>query len=135
MAYTATPKKLSDGTWGAWVETTDADEGDTIEITTRGGKSWKAEISEIIRFYKTGMAVRTRKIVRESTTDCCDPYEYEYERAERSGGDALATAKQVAFIRRLAADFGQTPKSPESLTRRQASRVIDAALADTWINC
>lgn len=44
---TATPTKLRNGNWGAKVKGT-VREGDSIQITTRAGKSWVASVSKVI---------------------------------------------------------------------------------------
>lgn len=44
----ATPTKLRNGDWGARVNSDSVREGDTIEITTKGGKSWTATVSNVI---------------------------------------------------------------------------------------
>lgn len=44
---TATPTKLRDGSWGARVNGTVA-QGDSIEITTRAGKTWTATVSRVL---------------------------------------------------------------------------------------
>lgn len=45
---TATPTKLRDGSWGATVKSTSIKTGDTVQITTRGGKSWTARVSRVV---------------------------------------------------------------------------------------
>ena len=48
---TASPKKLTDGSWGAAVNNKHNEElaiGDEILIATASGKTWVAEISEIV---------------------------------------------------------------------------------------
>jgi hypothetical protein len=44
---TASPAKLKNGSWGARVRG-DVTEGDTITITTRGGKSWDARVTKVV---------------------------------------------------------------------------------------
>lgn len=44
----ASPKKLRNGSWGALVEDTRVKIGDTVTITTRGGKSWDARVERVI---------------------------------------------------------------------------------------
>jgi hypothetical protein len=46
-AITASPAKLKNGSWGARVRG-DVTEGDTITITTRGGKSWDARVTKVV---------------------------------------------------------------------------------------
>lgn len=43
----ATPTKLRSGAWGARVEG-EPTVGDKVTITTRGGKSWEAEVSRVL---------------------------------------------------------------------------------------
>lgn len=45
---TATPAKLKDGSWGARVTDPIVNVGDSIEIKTRSGKSWIADVTEIV---------------------------------------------------------------------------------------
>src|SRR5690606_27312903 len=45
---TATPTKLKNGSWGARVASTYVRAGDIVRITTRGGKSWDAEITKVV---------------------------------------------------------------------------------------
>jgi hypothetical protein len=47
MTTTATPAKLRNGSWGARIEAP-VKAGDTITITTRGGKSWQARVTKIL---------------------------------------------------------------------------------------
>lgn len=47
MMTTATPTKLRSGDWGARVHGPAA-QGDTIEITTRAGKTWHATVSRVL---------------------------------------------------------------------------------------
>ncbi len=42
----ASPKKLKSGAWGAQVDGTPS-EGDMVEITTRGGKTWSARVTRV----------------------------------------------------------------------------------------
>jgi len=44
---TATPTKLRDGSWGARCSA-GVEAGDTITITTRGGKTWQAEVVRVL---------------------------------------------------------------------------------------
>ena len=44
---TATPAKLRDGSWGARTQGEVA-VGDTVEITTRSGKTWKARVTAVV---------------------------------------------------------------------------------------
>lgn len=47
MATTATPAKLSDGSWG--VRTSErVVAGATVLVTTRAGKSWTAQVREVV---------------------------------------------------------------------------------------
>ena len=59
MAYTATPKKLPDGTWGAFVDGT-PEVGDRIRVTTRAGKSWLADVTAIVSRDHRGALVDTK---------------------------------------------------------------------------
>lgn len=42
-----TPTKLPNGNWGAKVNGT-AHEGDVVAITTKAGKTWYAEVTEVV---------------------------------------------------------------------------------------
>lgn len=44
----ASPTKLRSGEWGAKVQTADIHEGQAIEITTKGGKSWTATVTKVV---------------------------------------------------------------------------------------
>ncbi len=44
---TATPAKLRDGSWGARIQGTAA-QGDSIQITTKAGKSWTATVDHVV---------------------------------------------------------------------------------------
>lgn len=44
---TATPTKLRDGSWGARVQGSVA-VGDSVTITTKGGKSWDATVTRVV---------------------------------------------------------------------------------------
>lgn len=47
MPATAKPYKLRSGAWGARVEGR-VNTGDTITITTQGGKSWQARVERVV---------------------------------------------------------------------------------------
>ncbi len=44
----ASPKKLRSGAWGASAKTSDISVGDVVTITTRAGKTWDAEVTQVI---------------------------------------------------------------------------------------
>lgn len=44
----ASPLKLKDGTWGAKLEGERPEVGAKVTITTRGGKSWSATVTEVV---------------------------------------------------------------------------------------
>ena len=46
-ATKATPTKLRNGTWGATAQGT-VRKGDTLEITTKAGKTWTARVSAVV---------------------------------------------------------------------------------------
>lgn len=48
IRFTATPLKLKNGDWGARVNSDSVQVGDIVRITTRGGKSWEAEVLKVI---------------------------------------------------------------------------------------
>jgi len=43
----ATPAKLRDGSWGARIEGA-ASIGDTLQITTKAGKTWQAKVTRVV---------------------------------------------------------------------------------------
>lgn len=45
---TATPRKLRSGDWGAAVQSADVKLGDRVLITTKAGKTWEAEVNQIV---------------------------------------------------------------------------------------
>lgn len=49
MPHAATPTKLKNGTWGARVPVIDTPiyEGDSLQVTTKAGKSWIAIVDRI----------------------------------------------------------------------------------------
>lgn len=47
-AYTASPAKLRDGSWGARVMSPVVKAGDTVRILTKAGKSWTATVSRVV---------------------------------------------------------------------------------------
>lgn len=57
----ATPAKLNDGSWGAKVKSSDVAIGDSVTITTRGGKSWEAIVDAVFYRQDDGCLCRTRK--------------------------------------------------------------------------
>lgn len=44
----ANPKKLKSGAWGALAKTESVRTGDTLQITTRAGKSWTATVRKVL---------------------------------------------------------------------------------------
>jgi hypothetical protein len=44
----ASPAKLRDGSWGAKVATSEIAVGDTVQITTRAGKTWMATVERVV---------------------------------------------------------------------------------------
>ena len=61
----ATPAKLRSGEWGARVQSDTVSVGDTIQITTRAGKSWPATVSQVIWRGKGITLVATGKAARK----------------------------------------------------------------------
>ena len=55
----ARPEKLASGEWGARVTATTLKVGDTVQITTRAGKSWTASVAEILEVSEATSLVRT----------------------------------------------------------------------------
>lgn len=45
---TAFPKKLRDGSWGLLIHTETAATGDTVQVTTKSGKTWTATVGKIL---------------------------------------------------------------------------------------
>lgn len=65
----ATPTKLRSGEWGAKVQTADIREGQAVEITTKGGKSWVATVTKVV-WRGDGVAIvatgqRARPVARD----------------------------------------------------------------------
>lgn len=74
----ATPTKLKNGSWGARVQGT-AHQGDTVTITTRGGKSWRARITCVLWSGKGVSICATESLdrpPRSSRRDADDGYCY-----------------------------------------------------------
>lgn len=63
----ATPTKLKNGDWGARVASTNVREGDIVRITTRGGKSWEAEVMKVIWRGEGVSICATSSLPRRST--------------------------------------------------------------------
>ena len=59
--HNGTPRKLKDGSWGAWVAKTDADVmfEDVINVTTKAGKTFKKICLQIVFECEDGCIVRT----------------------------------------------------------------------------
>jgi len=64
----ATPTKLKNGDWGARVASSNVREGDIVRITTRGGKTWEAEVLKVV-WSGEGVSIcaTSRNIARRST--------------------------------------------------------------------
>ena len=59
------PRKLNDGTWGAWIEGVgpgDVVEGDVVAITTSAGGQFQERVTGIITENDEGALVRTERI-------------------------------------------------------------------------
>lgn len=80
----ATPKKLRNGSWGALANTEHVQAGDTLEITTKAGKTWTATVSKVIwtgngvaicatTDATTGRTSRRRTRVECRNCGCTDP--------------------------------------------------------------
>jgi hypothetical protein len=59
VAAEAYPKLLPTGEWGAFCKEGSVKVGDEIRITTKAGKNWTAQVSEILRSEESGCLVRT----------------------------------------------------------------------------
>ena len=46
--YAASPIKLRNGSWGAKARSASVQAGDTVEITTKAGKSWTATVTKVV---------------------------------------------------------------------------------------
>ena len=74
----ASPAKLRSGAWGARVRDPDVSVGAHIQITTKAGKSWPAEVTAVVARYADAALVATRSLdtghtpakTRASTTGC-----------------------------------------------------------------
>jgi len=75
QTISATPKKLKSGAWGALAKTESVRTGDTLQITTRAGKSWTATVSKVlwsgkgIAICATGSRANHRR-TRNGECDC-----------------------------------------------------------------
>jgi hypothetical protein len=65
---TATPTKLRSGAWGAKVAGT-VRAGETVTITTRGGKSWQARVSKVVWTGDGVSIVATESLDRPAATE------------------------------------------------------------------
>jgi uncharacterized OB-fold protein len=60
---TGYPIKLEDGTWGARVDgVEDLQVGARVELTSRQGKQWDAEITEILEDYRCIYLCKVRRL-------------------------------------------------------------------------
>lgn len=77
MGVQAKPKKLRNGDWGAWAESEAVEEGDTLHITAKSGKSWDAVVDRVLWAGSGGAicALRKKGGHRSRTTcrDCHGP--------------------------------------------------------------
>ncbi|KKM05264.1 hypothetical protein LCGC14_1755860 [marine sediment metagenome] len=64
----ASPKKLRDGSWGALAQSDSVSVGDTLQITTRAGKTWAATVSTVIWSGKGVSICATETAVATPTT-------------------------------------------------------------------
>lgn len=62
----ASPKKLRDGTWGAWADSESVRDGDTLTVRTKAGKSWEARVERVIWRGKGGAICATESLDRPS---------------------------------------------------------------------
>ena len=76
------------------------------------------------------IAQRTLKsLPSKSLSSLCEYYQIENKAAHRAYYDALATAKQVALLQRLCSQKKKVPEwNPDTITRSEASRLIDSLL-------
>jgi hypothetical protein len=68
--HAATPAKLSTGAWGARVVGR-ADAGDSVTITSQGGKSWEASIERVVWTNGEVTLCATSSSARAATTGRC----------------------------------------------------------------
>lgn len=68
MTLQASPKKLPNGNWGAQIKTDDVAVGDTVTITTRAGKTWDAQVSEIVS-HNDGITIVATQRAAAATTN------------------------------------------------------------------
>ena len=133
----ATPRKLADGSWGAWVPGCSDGTlvpGETlIKITTRSGKSWTATVQGIVQEYRSGSIVRTRKAAGAKPAA---------RRTVSSNGKA--TAGQISYAASLISRLGthgwfdfddcgtQPPTDAElaQMSRKDISALIDELKAE-----
>ena len=65
--HKATPKKLKDDTWGAWVNAPNVKANDRLTIVTSTGKTWDCRVDSVLwhgknREGKPAAVVTTRKL-------------------------------------------------------------------------
>ncbi len=73
---TATPKKLNDGNWGALVKDSTVRPGDTIQITTRAGKTWAATVTSVFSTSKWGTVCATKSASKRTTRSTTRSYSH-----------------------------------------------------------
>ena len=92
---TATPAKLNDGSWGAWIKAADFNIGDKIRIRTKSGKTWTTNVTAIEKV----MDDRDLALVR--TGDARTTGGQRKTADYQSGWSGKPTAKQITFADRL----------------------------------
>jgi hypothetical protein len=70
---TASPKKLSDGSWGGLIKADtriEVEVNDEVLMVTSNCKSWIASVTEIVESGRGYMVIRTGRVEASRPTDC-----------------------------------------------------------------
>ena len=135
MTHQATPAKLRSGEWGARVSETDVKVGDIVTITTRAGKTWDAQVADIVWSNDEVTLVATEK-VGTTYSDRVARAAYAGADFSRKSGDEMVTERQRGYLESLmdqdqAGALSVMGGSPDwsTMTKRDASRYISAIKA------
>jgi hypothetical protein len=84
MSKKASPTKLRSGGWGARVDGS-CGEGDRIQVTTKGGKSWDASVRRVV-WSGNGVSIVETQTLRSGCTPAIrDKAGYVVERGRHEG--------------------------------------------------
>ena len=96
MTINATPAKLRSGEWGARVQSDTVSIGDTIQITTRAGKSWPATVSQVIWRGKGITLVATGKAARKPAASRPMTAKQQRQAATRAHNEEVRKQREAA---------------------------------------